>query len=152
MKLNRCTNRVTTPFGDFQVDVDNLFDHVFGSRHASETKGADWTPRVTITESETGYAIDVELPGVSPEDVNLEMSDNRLEVSGNKNLAELPDGVKRVREERTHGEFRRAFEFAQLVNVDEIQADYRNGVLHIEVPKSEAVLPKKIEIKINDGD
>lgn len=148
MKLNRCANRVTTPFGDFQIDVDNLFDQVFGHRDNTEKPPVQWTPRVTILESETSYQLLAELPGVDPTKVNLEMVDNRLEISGTKTLAPATDGFNQLREERQSGDFRRTFEFAQQVDANQIQAKFHNGILEIELAKAEAVLPKKIAINV----
>ncbi len=148
MKLNQRNNRVATPFGDFQFDVDNLFDQVFGSRYSNGATPERWIPRVSVTESEQGYEMLVELPGVDPESVNLEMHDNRLEVSGEKVLPELEEGVKAIRQERVAGKFSRSFEFGQQVDADKIEATYDHGLLRINLPKSETVLPRKIEVKV----
>ena len=150
MKLNQRNNRVATPFGDFQFDVDNLFDQVFGSRYNKEHGATSerWIPRVSVTESEQGYEMLVELPGVDPESVNLEMHDNRLEVSGEKALPELEEGVKAIRQERAAGKFSRSFEFGQQVDADKIEATYDHGLLRINLPKSETVLPRRIEVKV----
>ena len=149
MKLNSTCNRVATPFGDIQFDVDNLFDHVFGSRSAPGNKPAKaWTPRVGVTESDTTYEMIMELPGVDPSTVNLELQDNQLEISGEKSRDELPEGVTAIRDERFAGSFKRVFEFSQLVDMDQIEATFDNGLLNIRLPKSEAVLPRKIQVKV----
>lgn len=151
MKLNQSTNRVTTPFGDFQIDVDNLFDHVFGREaKCNSANRPTWSPRVHVAESETEYQMQIELPGVNSEDVSLEMKDNHLIVAGTKQRDELAEGVKRIRDERLAGEFERTFEFSQQVDSDRIEAEFSNGILAITLPKSESVLPRKIEIKVND--
>ena len=151
MKLNPSTNRVTTPFGDFQIDVDNLFDHVFGREaKPGSANRQTWSPRVHVTESETEYQMQIELPGVNAGDVSLEMKDNHLIVAGSKQLDELADGIKRLRDERLSGEFERVFEFSQQVDSDRIEAEFKNGILAITLPKSETVLPRKIEIKVTD--
>lgn len=150
MNINQCNNRVSTPFGDFQIDVDNLFDQVFGDRTKSPETTTDWTPRVSISESESAYGFIMELPGVDPSSVSIEMKDSQLEISGEKTLAELGEGVKSLREERYRGKFLRRFEFAQQVNSDAISAEYKNGLLTIELPKAESVLPRKIEITVAD--
>ncbi len=146
MKLNQ-KNRVTTPFGDFQIDVENLVDQFFGDgTKCSSSKG--WTPRISVSESDIEYEMLVELPGVDPGDVNLEMQEGRLEISGEKKINELVEGVKSVRDERQSGEFKRAFEFSKLVEPDQIQAEFKNGLLKVVLPKSEKILPRKIDIKV----
>ena len=153
MKLNH-KNRVSTPFGDFQVDVENLVGHLFGEgSKACSTKGdeccdATWTPRVSVIESDTNYQMVVELPGVDPADVTLEMQEGRLEISGEKKVDELEEGVDSVRNERLSGEFKRVFEFSKLVEADAIKAEFKNGLLTIELPKSEKILPRKINIQV----
>ncbi|MEL7498013.1 MAG: Hsp20/alpha crystallin family protein [Planctomycetota bacterium] len=149
--MNQCKNRVTTPFGDLQIDVDNLFDQVFGNRpKGSQQAKSSWTPRVQVTESETRYELKMELPGVDPSSVNLEMKDNRLEIHGTKEKEELEEATKSLRDERLTGEFQRSFEFPQQVDADQIAAEFKNGVLNVALPKSENVLPRKIEIKVAD--
>ena len=146
MNCNQTRNRFATPFGDLQVDVENLFEQVFGDR---ETKPqGSWTPRTNISESDTSYYVNVELAGVEPANVNVEMHDGVLEVSGQREKMELPEGVRALKVEQRTGEFRRKFEFSTLVDADRIEASYENGVLSIELPKSEKVLPRKINIKV----
>ena len=149
MKLNTHSNRVKTPFGDIQFEVDNLFDHVFGTRtNPGSALSKGWTPRVAITESDTTYQMMMELPGVDPASVNLEVQDNQLEISGEKSIPEVPEGTTSIRDERTFGSFHRVFEFNQLVDMDRIEATFENGLLRVDLPKSEAVLPRKIEVKV----
>jgi HSP20 family protein len=151
MKLNQ-KNRVTTPFGDFQIDVENLVEQFFGDGSKSNpgkfNSEKGWTPRISVSESDTEYQMLVELPGVDPADVNLEMQEGRLEISGEKKNDELGEGVSSVRDERQSGEFKRAFEFSKLVEPDQIQAEFKNGLLKIVLPKSEKILPRKINIKV----
>lgn len=154
MQLNQ-KNRISTPFGDFRIDVDNLVDHFFhdgnkdccGKGHECST--AAWTPSVSVVESETNYQMIVELPGLDPADVSLEMQEGRLEISGEKKIAELAEGANSVRDERLKGEFKRVFEFSKLVEPDEIKAEFKNGLLTIDLPKSAKVLPRKIDIQVD---
>lgn len=159
MKLN-AKNRVSTPFGDFQVDVENLVGQLFGENSADgrtqdrydsadECCSTAWTPRISVVESETDYQMVVELPGVDPAEVSVEMQEGRLEISGEKKAAELVEGVSSLRDERLSGAFKRVFEFAKMVEPDGIQAEFKNGLLKIELPKSARVLPRKIDIQVD---
>lgn len=146
MKLNQA-NRVATPFGDFQIDMENLVDQLFGDRQVcKQTKG--WSPSVSVTESETTYSVIVELPGVDPADVSVEMEEGRLEISGDKTIGELGEGTSSLKQERRSGSFKRVFEFSKQVEPDQIKAEFRNGLLSIALPKSEKVLPRKIQIEV----
>jgi len=148
MKNTQTKNRINTPFGDFQVDVENLFEQFFGDREIAPQ--GRWLPHTNISESDTAYRVSIELAGVKPADVNVEMQDGVLEVSGKREKVALPEGVRALKVEQRTGEFRRKFEFPTLVDADKIEAAYENGVLLIELPKSEKVLPRKIEIKVTE--
>ena len=91
----------------------------------------------------------VELPGIDPAEVSVEMQEGRLEISGEKKIAELAEGVNGVRDERLKGEFKRVFEFSKLIEPDEIKAEFKNGLLQIDLPKSAKVLPRKIDIQFD---
>ena len=148
MKSNQHCNRVKTPFGDFQIDVDNLVDHFFGDAVKKGPTG--WTPRTSVIESETEYRMTIELAGVNPDHVDVEMKEGRLVVSGEKKLAELPEGFEKVRDERVEGSFRRVFEFSTLIDPDRIDAQFKNGELTLVLPKSEKVLPRKIKVNVSE--
>ena len=149
MKINQSNNRVSTPFGDFQIDVDNIFDHVFGDRKSVQP-AAEWSPRVSVTETGTDYQVVMELPGVDPSNVSIEMNENQLEIVGTRDAVELAEGETSLRDERRHGSFRRKFGFKQTVDNDSISASFKHGLLNVSLPKAKSALPKKIEIKVAD--
>ena len=152
MKLNQ-RNRVATPFGDIQIDMENLVEQLFGDR-AKGSKGSPATtgfnPLVEVTESDSSYQVVVELAGVNPADVNVELEEDRLEISGEKKAAELEDGVASLKQERLVGTFKRVFEFAKQVEPDQIKAEFKDGLLSIVLPKSKKVLPRKIKIDVGE--
>ena len=143
MKTSSNFNRL----GDFQVDIENLFDHFFGNQQAASASPFKLVPPANVTESETNYRVVVELPGMSADDVSIEMKENRLTISGTKVVPEVGEGEKLAKSERRGGEFSRKFEFASQVDADAISAEFRDGLLLIDLPKSEKVLPRKIKIK-----
>ena len=149
MKINQSNNRVSTPFGDFQIDVDNIFDHVFGDRNQAQPM-TDWSPRVSVTETGIDYQLVMELPGVDPGNVSIEMNDNQLEIVGTRDAVELAEGETSLRDERRHGSFRRKFAFKQPVDNDSISASFKQGLLNVSLPKAKSALPKKIDIKVAD--
>ena len=149
MKINQSNNRVSTPFGDFQIDVDNIFDHVFGDRKQPQPV-ADWSPRVSVTETGIDYQLVMELPGVDPSNVSIEMNDNQLEITGTREVVELSEGETSLRDERQHGSFSRKFGFKQPVDNDSISASFKHGLLSVSLPKAKSALPKKIDIKVTE--
>ena len=138
-------NRIFGDWNDLHVDLENIFDHVLGG-HRSHSERT-FVPRSAIAESETGFIVNVELPGVTSEDVSVEVADGSLTVSGQKRVNELPENITVHRDERIVGKFHRAFEFPTQVDFDKIDATFKNGVLEINLPKSAQVLPRKVQVK-----
>lgn len=150
MKLNQ-RNRVATPFGDIQIDMENLVEQLFGER----TKGSQgsqattgFNPLVEVSEHDSNYQVIVELAGVNPADVNVELEEDRLEISGEKKATQLQDGVSPLKQERLSGTFKRVFEFSKQVEPDQITAEFKDGLLTVVLPKSKKVLPRKIKIDV----
>jgi HSP20 family protein len=147
MKTNKSNNRL----GDFQVDIENLFDHFFGDQIKTASPVNGMQPRADIVESDSQFTLVMELPGVSADDVSIEMKEGRLDVAGTKSINDVNEGERRIKNERRAGEFHRAFEFPSQLDADKISAEFKHGLLTIVLPKSEKVLPRKIEIKTTES-
>ena len=133
-------NRVFSPIGAFSMDLEDILHNVF-----QEEASGDFSPRGNIGESETGYVIQLELPGLTIDQISLEVQENRLEISGDKTI-EQNDAIRWSRAERKSGSFKRTIEFSKPVDLETVEARFENGVLNISVPKSAKALPRKIEI------
>jgi len=141
-------NRTGSPLTDFALDVENIFEQVFGEVTATSNSNSDWVPRSNVIESDGAYSVELELPGIASEDVSVELKDGNLEISGEKKMADMPEGSKLLKSERRKGTFQRSFKFSTQLDADKISASFKNGILLVELPKSEQVLPRKIEVKI----
>ena len=106
----------------------------------------DWMPVVDISETEDAFVVKAELPGVDKDDVKVKVENGILTIRGEKK-AELED-KKNHRVECTYGSFVRSFTLPQTIKSDSINAEYKNGILNLTIPKSEEVKPKEIEVKI----
>ncbi len=133
-------NRVFSPIGSFSMDLEDILHNVF-----QEEASGDFSPRGNIGESETGYVIQLELPGLTIDQISLEVQENRLEISGDKTIEQV-DAIRWSRAERKSGSFKRTIEFSKPVDLENVEARFENGVLNISVPKSAKALPRKIEI------
>jgi HSP20 family protein len=91
--------------------------------------------------------VTVDLPGVKPEDVCVELHDNQPKISGNRNTEDEPKGRTYHRVERPSGEFRRVIALPVPVDEAKIEADFHQGVLKVLLPKSEKVKPTRIAVK-----
>ena len=110
-----------------------------------EFERADWTPAADIYETESGYLIALDLPGIDREALEIDVDDSRLIVKGTRIIAE----PKQHRTERPRGKFLRTFSVPGSVDQARIGAEYKDGVLHIRLPKRSEPKPKKIDIKIS---
>jgi HSP20 family protein len=109
-----------------------------------EFERADWTPAADIYETESGYQIAMDLPGIDREALEIDVDDGRLVVKGTRMIGES----KQHRTERPRGKFLRTFSVPASVDQARIGAEYKEGVLHIRLPKRSEQKPKKIDIKI----
>jgi HSP20 family protein len=102
-----------------------------------------FTPLVDVHETEEEYLVKVDLPGVKADDVNVEVNDNVLTISGSR-AADETGQAQLV--ERPYGSFVRTLTLPQGVDSDSIQAGYQDGVLELRIPKPAEQKPKKITI------
>ncbi len=116
-----------------------------GAASEDEFERADWTPAADIYETESGYLIALDLPGIDREALEIDVDDNRLMVKGTRATAES----KQHRSERPQGKFLRTFSVPASVDQGKIGAEYKDGVLQIRLPKRSEQKPKKIDIKIS---
>lgn len=105
---------------------------------------ADWTPPADIYETESGYMIAIDLPGIARDAVEIDIDDNRLVVKGNRAVNE-----SKHRAERPRGKFLRSFSIPGSVDQGSIGADYKDGVLQIRLPKRKEQKAQKINIKVS---
>ena len=110
------------------------------------TTDSVWSPSVDISETENHYEVKAEVPGLKKEDIKLAVEDNVLTLSGEKKTEKETDKKNYHRLERAYGRFERSFRLPKQVNVENIKASYKNGVLTVNIPKSEAVKPKEIAV------
>ena len=102
-----------------------------------------FSPPVDVHETEDEYLVKIDLPGVKSEDVNVEVNDNVLAVSGSR-VADETGAAQLV--ERPYGSFARTLTLPQGVDSDSIEAGYQDGVLELRIPKPAEQKPKKIAI------
>jgi HSP20 family protein len=112
---------------------------------SDEFEHADWTPASDIYETDSGYLIAMDLPGIDREALEIDVDENRLVVKGTREVAES----RQHRTERPRGRFLRTFSVPASVDQAKIGAEYKDGVLQIHLPKRTEQKPKKIDIKIS---
>ena len=116
-------------------------------RLAASQHGTAWAPPIDVYETEDRYVLTAEVPGVSREDIDVAVQDNRLRLRGARSAGPADGGLLHFHQvERGHGSFERTFQFADPVETDRISADLRDGVLTITLPKV-AAPPRRIEVR-----
>lgn len=108
-----------------------------------------WHPAVDIIESEAGYQLYFDVPGISASDVNVEVEQGVLRVQGHRQRAEQ-DSQKLRYKERAFGQFNRTFKLPEDADPAAISARYEKGVLIVEIARKAAAVPRKINIEIKD--
>lgn len=107
-----------------------------------------WTPAVDVAEHEDTYVVNVELPGISKGDVKITMQGNILTIEGEKKAEKEEKEKNYHRVERSYGSFRRSFRLSSTVNSDKVDAQYKDGILTISLPKAEEARRKQIEVEV----
>ena len=130
-----------------QREIDRVFDSFFGNGNGSdEAAAATWTPRVDLAETEDGYLIHLDVPGMSKEDLDINFHENALTVRGERKAEEASEQRNYVRVERAYGSFYRSFTLPKAIKHEGIEANYQDGVLTVRVPKAEESKPRRIEV------
>lgn len=130
------------PVFGLRREIDRLFDDAFVGR------GSTWVPAVDIHETSKELRLDVELPGIREENVELEVENGMLSIRGQK-TAERKEEDEEGRYhlvERSYGSFFRSFQLPPGVDEKQIHADFDQGVLHVRIPKAALPQPRRIQI------
>jgi HSP20 family protein len=106
-----------------------------------------WAPALDISERKDAYLVTVELPGITPEDLDITLEDGLLTIQGERHFAHDSSEQQFHRVERRYGAFRRSITLPAHVMAEEIQASFEDGVLQILVPKAEEAKPKRIQVR-----
>ena len=125
-----------------------LGDFFSSDGRGDETTFVRWAPRVDIAEENGNYELVADLPGLKKDDIKVEIHDNILTLRGEKKLDEEKKEKNYRLAERFYGEFVRAFTLPENVNRDQIEAEFKDGVLKLTIPKTEQPKPKQIEVKV----
>ncbi len=134
---------------DLRSSVDRLFDDFFGlDRPTLREPSLNVVPAVDLEETGDAFKITAELPGMDKKDIQITFENNVLSISGEKKAEKEIKEENYHRLERSYGKFHRSFELPGYIDRDKIEADYKDGILHITIPKTEEAKPKQIEVKV----
>jgi HSP20 family protein len=132
----------------FTRDVDRLFDAFFGT---DREQGRRWVPPVDLVEAEDHFVLKADLPGLSEDDVSIEVQDGTLTISGERSSEHESEERGWYRIERSFGSFSRSLTLPDGVDADAISAKFDRGVLEVSIPKPEERKPRRVQITANGG-
>jgi HSP20 family protein len=127
----------------FTRDVDRLFDAFFGGERESRR----WVPQMDLVEAEDHFVLKADLPGLSEEDVSIEVQDSTLTISGERKAEHESRERGWYRIERSFGSFSRSLTLPDGVDADGISAQFNRGVLEVRIPKPEERKPRTVQIR-----
>ena len=138
--------RVPTVWRDMdrmQREMNRLFDTYYPVR----LRTAPSFPAMNVWSSEEGLILTAEVPGIRPEDIDVSVVGETLNLTGARKPEELKEGTRYHRQERGYGKFSRTIQLPFPVDVNKVEATFKNGLLHISLPRAEADKPRKIAVK-----
>jgi HSP20 family protein len=133
------------PFRELAA-LQNEMSRWMGGATPGNGQSSTWLPSVDVWETESELVLSFDLPGISEDDIAVELDDNVLTVSGRRERTSEHSNERFYRFERRFGTFSRSVTLPPGVQEDSIAADYRNGVLEIRIPKPEEPKPKRIKV------
>ncbi|MGE0526514.1 MAG: Hsp20/alpha crystallin family protein [Bdellovibrionales bacterium] len=140
-------------------DIDEMFERMWRNpfslleemRPSMMTDSQWFQPNFGVDETESAYLLSIDLPGVRKEDIKVDLTENVLTISGErKQEREAKDRAGR-RFERSYGRFQRSFALPNSVEVEKVEANLEDGVLHIALPKVERAKPRSIQVQSGRG-
>jgi HSP20 family protein len=136
-------------------EIENRLEKYFGRNALAGNGGekeamtvAQWAPAVDITEDDKEYLVKAELPELKKEDVKVTVENGELTISGERKFEKEEKNKKYHRVERSYGSFVRSFTLPETVSGEKVNAEFKDGMLTVHLPKDEKAKPKAIEVKL----
>jgi HSP20 family protein len=128
-------------------EMNRLQDHFFSGRGLNKQA---FRVAVDIREEDDAFYVDAEVPGMSADDIKVDVEKNVLTLSGERKIEKEETKDKYRRVERQYGSFTRSFSLPETVDTENISADLKDGVLELKLPKKEAPIPRKIAVNVGN--
>lgn len=136
------------PFRDIEKFQNRLQRYFNDFDSFGVSKNESFSPQIDISEEDDKIIVDAEIPGIKKEDIKITIQDNILTIKGEKKKVEEEKKKNFFRSERSYGTFQRCFTIPKQVSSDDIEANYENGILHIEMKKMEPKKPEERTIEL----
>jgi HSP20 family protein len=130
-------------------ELDRLFEGPFGDLSRTSRLLGVWNPAVDLYEDKDNVIVKAELPGLKREDIEVSLNDGALSISGERKSGEKAEDTEVRRSERFVGRFQRTITLPSSVKGDKVNAQYKDGVLTVTLPKAEEAKPRQIQVSDN---
>jgi len=135
---------------NWQEQVNRMFENAFPGRNEASTMTV-WAPSVDIYETENELVLKADLPDVNEKDLDVHVENNMLTIRGERKFEQKVKEENYLRVERTYGSFSRSFSLPNTVSTEDIKAEYKNGVLTVEMPKRAESKPRQVKVAVANG-
>jgi HSP20 family protein len=135
---------------NLQEQVNRLFESSFPAKGEAAAL-TNWAPAVDIYETENELVIKADLPEVNEQELDVRVENNTLTIGGERKFEDKVKEENYLRVERSYGSFSRSFSLPTTVNTEAIKAEYKNGVLTVELPKRAESKPKQVKINVTNS-
>ncbi|MBD3246064.1 MAG: Hsp20 family protein [Candidatus Omnitrophica bacterium] len=145
------SKEVWDPFRDLsqiQDEMNKLFDFSLGRWPEKLAAESLWTPAIEVKDNKDAFEVKAELPGMKKEDIQVSVHGDQLVIEGEKKEEKDTKEKGFVRSERYYGKVYRAVPLPAEINAEKVKASYKDGVLHLNLPKKEEARPKELKINI----
>jgi HSP20 family protein len=133
---------------DLTEEIDRLFEGPLSEVARNSRLLSGWAPALDLREDKDNFIVEMELPGMKKEDIDVSVHDGSLSISGERKSEEKYQEAEVYRAERFVGRFQRTVALPAPVAADRVSAQYKDGVLTITLPKTEEAKPKQIEVQV----
>jgi HSP20 family protein len=157
--MTKVAFRTNIPFfdrDDFLTPFDKMFDQMVETQFPDVVKSVGVKPyagsaypKVNVYEYEDKIGIVAEIPGLNKKQLDVEVVEGVLTISGDKHSTFNDEGAKVIRRELKQSSFKRSFELGELLDGENISASFKDGILSVSIPKAKPVKPKKTNVKIS---
>jgi HSP20 family protein len=137
------------------TSIQNEMNRLFNTFFDTPTPGNGgalrrWVPAMDLVETDEHFVLKADLPGLAERDINLEVEDNVLTISGERKAEHEDKREGYVRVERAYGSFRRSLTLPEGIDPESVEASFDNGVLEVRIPKPEERKPRRVAIQVGE--
>jgi HSP20 family protein len=136
------------------LTLQNQFNRIFNESYrnqAEQSAVTTWAPVVDIYETLNELVVKADLPDVNEKEIDIRVENNLLTIRGERKFEKSVSEENYLRVERTYGAFSRSFSLPNTVNAEAIGAEYKNGVLTVNLPKREESKPRQVKVTVNSA-